>query len=162
MAENKKIKFNIIDAIVLVVVIAAIAFAGWHLLKGQGDTSNETVTYTISYFCEEVPDFAAKAIYANDPVSEEYTNAKLGYVTDIKLSPSTTYTTDAQGNIHQTSKPNYNSVELTTVLEMPKADATFEHGVQVDEAKLGVGHSITIRVGKAKIFGRVSGIEIAE
>lgn len=162
MAENKKIKFNIIDAIVLVIVIAAIAFVGWHLLEGRNDTTGETVTYTISYFCEEVPDFAANAIYVNDPVSEEYTEAPLGYVTDVKLSPSTSYTTDAQGNIHLASKEKYNSVELTTVLEMPKADATFAHGVQVDEAKLGVGHSITIRVGKAKVFGRVSGIEIAE
>ncbi len=162
MSEKKKFKFNIIDAIVLAVIIAAIAFAGWHLLAGGTNDTGETVTYTISYFCEEVPDFAAEAIYVNDPVSEEYTEAPLGYVTDVKLSPSTSYAADAQGNFHLTSKEKYNSVELTTVLEMPKANATFAHGVQVDEAKLGVGHSITIRVGKAKIYGRVSGIEIAE
>ncbi len=162
MSEKKNFKFNIIDAIILVVLLAAVCFAGWHLFGPGANVSDETVKYVICYTCDEVPEYAAQAIFENDLVSEEYTEANLGYVTGIKLSPSTTYTTDAQGEIHLTSKPHYNTVDLQTVLEMPKDEATFAHGVRVDEAKLGVGHSITIRVGKAKVFGRVSGIDIVK
>ena len=35
----------------------------------------------------------------------------------------------------------------------------YDFGMIVDSSKYGVGHSITIRVGKSKVFGRVSKIE---
>ncbi len=153
MAE-KKAKFNVVDAIVILVIIAALALVGYKFIGG-GIGGREDGTYTVKFFCEEVPDFAADVIEVGDKVVDEQKDVPLGNVTEVKLGDSRTYVTDDEGGIHLTPKPYYYSVELTTTL---KAE-DYDNGIIVDSSKYGVGHSITIRVGKAKIFGRVSYIE---
>ena len=157
--SEKKFKFNIIDAIVVLVLTAALCFAGYKLfIEPNSEQNIAQTTYEVSYFCEEVPVFAANAMFEGDPVSDEYKDVPLGHVTSITLEPSASYVSDAQGNIHMASKEGYQSVKLTT--EVTVAGAPYPHGIQIGSSKYGVGHSITLRVGKAKIFGRVAGIEV--
>lgn len=154
MENKKKFKFNIIDVIVILVIIAAVAFVGNVFIFGNlggGDTS----TYEVKYLCEEVPEFAATVIEIGDKVLDEQKDTDLGEVTDVKISESRTYTTTDQGEVKCVDKPYYNCVELTTTV---KAN-DYDFGMIAGSSKYGVGHSITIRVGKAKIFGRVSAIE---
>ncbi len=153
MAE-KKAKFNVVDAIVVVVIIAALALVGYKVIGGGISGRNEG-TYTVKFFCEEVPDFAATVIKEGDKVVDEQKDVPLGEVTEVKVGESRTYVTDAEGGVHLTPKPYYNSVELTTTLKA----GDYDNGIIVGSSKYGVGHSITIRAGKAKIFGRVSYIE---
>ena len=52
--EQKKVKFNIIDVIALILIIAVVGFVGWKLAtRGGGATQQVEVTYKVK--CEEVP-----------------------------------------------------------------------------------------------------------
>ena len=157
--SEKKCKFNLIDAIVVLVLIAALCFAGYKLfIEPNSEQNIAQTTYEVSYFCEEVPTFAAEAMFEGDPVSDEYKDVPLGKVTSVSIAPSTSYVGNAQGDIVTSSREGYNSVKLTT--EVTVSGEPYQHGIQIGSSKYGVGHSITLRVGKAKIFGRVSGIEV--
>lgn len=157
MDEKKKVKFNVIDAIVILVIVAAVALVGYKVVGGRIGGSDAD-TYTVKFSCDEVPDFAATIIQVGDEVVDEQKDVPLGTVTDVKLDGSRTYTTTSDGDIRIVPKQYYYSVELTTTLKANE----YEHGLMVNSSKYGVGHSITIRVGKAKIFGRVSYIEKVE
>lgn len=153
---NKK-KFNVVDVLVILVIVAAVAFVGIKFLGG-GIGGSGASTYELKFFCEEVPDFAADVIKVGDKVLDEQKESDLGVVTKVELGPSYTYTTTDEGEIRCLDKPNYKSVSLTTIVE----GEDYDFGMIAGSSKYGVGHSITIRVGKAKIFGRVSGIEKLE
>jgi hypothetical protein len=153
--EKKKAKFNVIDAIVIVVILAVIALVGYKFaLGGAVSGSGGEGTYQLTFLCEEVPEFAATIIEEGDIVVDEQKDVPLGTVDSVTLSESRTYTTDSNGEIHIEGKPYYNCVELNTTL----TGEEYQNGVIVNSSKYGVGHSITIRVGKAKIYGRISSI----
>lgn len=151
---EKKKRFNLVDAIVLLVIVAVVGLVGYKFLSG-GVGGSATSTYQIKFFCEEVPSFAAEEIKVGDKILDEQKESGLGTVKEVILDDSVTYTTNDAGDIRIVPKPNYNSVEITAEVEA----SDYDFGMIVDSSKYGIGHSITIRVGKAKIFGRVSGIE---
>ena len=152
--EKKKIKFNIVDIIVVLVIIAAVVLVGTKFLGNDvGPTTN--AQYKISIFCDEVPSFAAEVIKEGDFVTDDDKNSALGTVEKVTLGPSRTYAQSADGQWKSAPKDNFNSVEVTAVVNAQE----FQHGIIVNAAKYGVGHSLTIRVGNAKIYGRVSGLE---
>jgi len=152
--EKKKFRFNLVDAIVVLVIIAAIAFVGMKFFSGDIGPSAST-QYKISFCCDEVPSFAAEVIKVGDYVTDDDKNSALGVVESVTLSPSRTYAHTAEGEIRLAPKEGFNTVEVTAVVDAQE----FQHGIMVNAAKYGVGHSLTIRVGKAKIYGRVSGLE---
>ncbi len=151
---EKKVKFNVVDVIVVLVIAAVIAFVGTMFFGGGFGGSNASM-YEVTYLCEEVPSFAASIIEVGDKVLDEQKDTDLGKVTKVELSESRTYTTTDEGDVRCVPKAYYNCVSLTT--EVKGQD--YDFGMIAGSSKYGVGHSITIRVGSAKIFGRVSGIK---
>lgn len=150
----EKKRFNLVDALVLVVIIAAVAFVGYKFVGG-GFGGGSSSTYEVKFLCEEVPTFAAEVIQIGDKILDEQQETNLGVVTDVKISQSRTYTTTDEGVVKVSDKPYYNCVEITAIAEAED----YDFGMIVNSSKYGVGHSITIRVGKAKVFGRIAGIE---
>ena len=152
--EKKKFRFNIVDIIVILVIIAAVVFVGSKFISNDvGSTTS--AQYKISFCCDEVPSFAAETIEEGDFVTDDDKNSALGVVEKVTLSPSRTYASTADGKWNLAPKEGYNCVQVTAVVDAQE----FQHGIIVNAAKFGVGHSLTIRVGKAKIYGRVSGLE---
>lgn len=151
---EKKVKFNVVDVIVILVIIAAVAFVGMMFFGGNLGGSSQS-TYEVTYLCEEVPEFAATIIKEGDKVLDEQKDTDLGVVTAVEISDSRTYAVTDAGEVLCVAKPYYNCVSLTT--EVKGQD--YDFGMIAGSSKYGVGHSITIRVGSAKIFGRVSGIK---
>lgn len=152
--NKKKFKFNIVDAIVLLVVICAVAFVGIKVLGG-GLTGGDTSKYHVEYFLEESPDFAVDIIQIGDKVLDEQKDTDLGKVTAITSDESVSYGVNSNGEYIRTTKPGYKSAIIETEVEAKD----YDFGMIAGSAKYGVGHSITIRVGKAKVFGRISKIE---
>ncbi len=152
--EKKKARFNVVDAIIVAVIIAAIGIVGMKFFSDRAKTET-TSEYYISFFCEDVPSYAAELIEEGDAVSDDDKKVALGVVKTVELGPSRNYVETAEGELKLTSKEDANSVEVVARVTAKE----FEHGITVDAARYGVGHSLTLRVGKAKIFGRVSGIE---
>lgn len=151
---EKKFKFNVVDVVVILVILAAVAFVGT-MFFGGGFGGSDASTYEVTYLCEEVPSFAATIIEVGDKVLDEQKDTDLGVVTNVELTESRTYTTTKEGDVRCVPKPYYNCVYLTTEVE----GQDYDFGMIAGSSKYGVGHSITIRVGDAKIFGRVSGIK---
>ncbi len=155
--EKKKFKFNLVDLIVVLIIVAAVAFVGIKFFGG-GVGSTQTAQYKISFMCDEVPSFAAEAIEVGNLVTDDDKNSALGVVEAVNLFPSRTYAQTDSGEFRLAPKEGFNSVEVVSVVTAQE----FQHGIMVNASKYGVGHSLTIRVGKAKIFGRVSGLERIE
>ena len=151
---EKKFKFNVVDVIVLLVIVLAVLFVGFMFLGG-GIGGSSSSTYEVSFLCEEVPSFAASIIEVGDEVVDEQKDSDLGVVTNVEIGDSRTYTTTNEGDVRCVPKPYYNCVQLTTEVEAQD----YDFGIMAGSSKYGVGHSITIRVGNAKIFGRISGIK---
>ena len=151
---EKKFKFNVVDVIVILVIAAVCLFVGT-MFFGGGFGGSSASLYEVTYLCEEVPSFAATIIEVGDKVLDEQKDSDLGVVTKVELTDSRTYTVTDAGEVRCVPKEHYNCVELTT--EVKGQD--YDFGMIAGSSKYGVGHSITIRVGDAKIFGRVSGIK---
>lgn len=152
--EKKKFKFNIVDIIVILIIIAAVALVGMKF-SSKDMVSTGSVQYRISFFCEDVPDFAAEIIQEGDSVTDEDKNSALGTIEKVTLGPARTYAATSDGQLKIAPKEGYNSVEVSAIVDAQE----FQHGIMVNAAKYGVGHSLTLRMGKAKVYGRVSGLE---
>jgi len=156
MSEKKKIRFNVIDAIVLVVIIAVVAFVGIKLFGGEVASNLASGNYyTVTYYIEESPSFAAENIEVGAPVSDEGKNVPLGKVTAVELGESVMFAANDEGKMIKSGKEGYNSVTLTTEVQA----AEFDHGIEVNNVKYVVGHTMTLYAGKAKLYGRIAGIE---
>ena len=157
MTEKKKFKFTFIDLLVLIVVVAVAVFVGSKLLGFSGGTGNagETKTFIVSYFFEEVPDYVADVTEVGTLVTDEARKIPLGKVLDVEVGDSYSYSTDKDGNWKVGPRAGFKSVKLSVEV----VGEEFEHGVQVQDGKYVVGHSMTIYAGKAKMYGRVSGVE---
>lgn len=159
MAEQKKkMKINIIDLAIIIVILAAAVIVGVKYTKSNSIAVGGGNKYIVTYYAEEVSEFVANKINIGDPVSDEQKNSALGTVTDIQLAPSVSYSVTSDGEIVKSTKPDYNSMLLTT-----EVDGTdYEHGVIISSNKYGIGHSMTIRAGKSKVYLRIYDIQKAD
>lgn len=156
--EKKKFKLNIVDVIVVLVLATLVAVVGISFFS-DSKVSDPMGKYRVSFFCEEVPTYAAELIQAGDAVTDDDKKVELGTVETVTLGPSRTYAATAEGEMKLAPKEGANSVEVVAEVTAK----SFEHGITLGAGRYGVGHSLTLRVGQTKIYGRVSGIEkIAE
>lgn len=154
METKKKFKFNVVDVIIIAVIVCVVAFIGYQIAGGTVSGGGKSV-YRVEYYLEESPDFAVDIIEVGDKVLDEQKDTDLGVVTRITPKASVSYGTNSEGMIVQTTKPGYKSAIIVTEVEAKD----YDFGMIAGSSKYGVGHSITIRVGKAKVFGRISKIE---
>ncbi len=156
MSENKKIRFTFIDAIIVLIIVAVIAFVGYNFFGKEVVNNNNTEdTFIVSYYIEEAPDYAAQNVSKGDAVSDEAKKIPLGTVVDVELKEAAVYSPDSNGNTIKSSKDGYKSVMITTEVNANE----FAHGIKVSGTEYVVGHSLTIYAGKAKLYGKVSGIQ---
>ena len=160
--KEKKFKFNIIDAIVLLVVILVAVFVVSNVFGGTGSENGtngaqeaKTQKYIMSYFFEEVPDFAVEMIDKGTVVSDEACSHKIGKLLTVETGDSITFIGTDDGKIVKGSKEGYKSVSMTIEAE----GKPFDHGIEINKAKYVVGHTMVVYAGKAKLYGRISGIE---
>lgn len=152
--QKKKFKVNIIDLAIVLIIVLAAAFVAIKFMSSNSIAVSGS-KYVVTYYADECPDYSAKSVQVGDPISDEQKNISLGTVTDVKLGPSDSYGVADDGRYVKSSKDGYNSVYITTEVE----GADYEHGVIVSSTKYGVGHSLTVRAGKAKIYLRVYDIQ---
>ena len=152
----KKIKFNIVDAIILLVILAVVAFVGIKFFGKSDNVAAEPKTYSVSFYCEEVPAFAADIVKVGDSVEDETKKVLLGTITAVEVGDAAVYSADAEGKIVKSAKEGYKSVLITSSVEATE----FEHGIIADSIKYAVGHSVTLYAGNAKMVGKVSEIKL--
>ena len=147
-------KINLIDLLIVLVLIALAAFVALKVV----DKSDEGAALTqvrISFFGEETPDYVANVLENGTTILDSKENITLGTIEDFEIGAPLGYDTNANGEVQQVIRQGYNSVSITAV----GTGELTEHGVTIDGVLYGVGHTLTIYAGKAKLYLKVSGIE---
>jgi len=147
-------KINLIDLIIVLVLIALVTFVALKVVhKDDGQASLSQVS--ISFYGEEAPDYVANALEKGASVLDSKENVTLGTIQDFEIAAPLGYDTNANGEVQEVVRQGYNSVSVTAI----GSGVIGEHGVTIDGVLYGVGHTLTIYAGKAKLYLKISAIE---
>ena len=146
-----KRKLNVIDWIFIIAAFGGVAmiilFFRGDGLFGKTETDNKGI-YEITYYSAEVADFVCDSIGEGDRVSDDGGSKELGVVSNVYREDARVYVTDGEGNLVSAKKEGYSSLFLMTEAEAE----SFENGVIINGTRLGIGHTMVVRAGKAKIY----------
>lgn len=147
-------KINVIDLLLILVVVLAVAFFAVKMLDdGAAVSSGEGIR--MEFYAEEVSDFVVESIKVGDTLTDDTGNIYLGKIVDIEVGPSQSYSANEKGEWVLSSREGYSSLRIVG----EGSGRLYDHGVIVSGSKYGIGHSFTLRAGMGKIWLRVSGIE---
>ena len=149
--SQKKAKFNIVDIIVILVLIAGVAFVGVKMFGGQepAAVSNpaEGAPYLVTFRADCVAEEIADTLTIGSKAENASRNMDLGTVVDVVIGDSVVYGYDSEGVCVASSQPGYVSVTLVcrvTGFQNPT-------GLQVGQYALNVGHSMGVCAGNTEI-----------
>lgn len=148
--NQKKVKFNIVDIIVILVLLAGVAFLGVRMFGGQETATADPAagsTYQVTFYAECVREDVASTLVQGSKSENASRNMDLGRLVDFTIGESVVYATDSKGNVVQTTKPGH--VSVTLVCELNGVDQGT--GLQVGQFMLNVGHSMGVRCGFTEI-----------
>lgn len=153
MSENRKVRFTVLDAILLLVVLAAAFFIGMKIIA-PAPADTEGRTYMLEFYAEEVPEGTAAEIHVGDTVTDASRGETLGRVASIEIGEAAVYQPDEEGVLQITGKEGYCSVKLTVETE----GRAHEHGVKIGGALYVNGREMKLYAGGAELEGRISAI----
>lgn len=143
-------KINIIDLVIILFVIAALVVAGVFVVQNKRSTEN-TELLVMKFYSEEVSDFVVDKLSAGKLLYDDENEVNLGKITNVDINDSVTYGGISEGQYTMVNKQGYKSVIITGELEGIKNDL----GAIISGHQYGVGHSMVLRAGDAKIYLRV-------
>lgn len=155
--EKKKFKFNFVDAVVILALVAVVAFVVLQLSNGILDASGGSATYRMTFYTEESTIYSLDNVKEGDPVCDESNDVSLGIV----LSKDFTNVSHAQletadGTYVEAPRPGYGSGSVVFEGE----GTAYSYGAKFDNSKYSVGQTVTLRVGTSKLHGRIKAIEV--
>ena len=113
--SQKKAKFNIVDVLVLLVLIAGIAFVGMKMFGGQEPAAESPTAdhaYLVTYRADCVPEEIAATLTVGSPAENSLHEMELGTVVDVVIAESVTYGYDSNGLCVASEMPGHVSVTL--------------------------------------------------
>lgn len=147
-------KINLIDLIIVLVLIALVAFVALKVVNKDNDGASLSQV-RISFYGEETPDYVANVLENGTTVLDTKENVNMGTVESFEIGAPLGYETDTKGEVQAVVRQGYNSVTINAVGQ----GVLGEHGVTIDGVQYGVGHTLTIYAGKAKLYLKISAIE---
>ena len=157
--KNGKIggKVSIIDLLILIILIAAIAFVGYRFLTKDRSGVVSTQDVYMSFTGTEAPQYVVDALELGARVIDDTENNVLGYVTDIQTGQGYHYDVDREGKTVAIFPEDTASVTVTSL-----AHGTYDgNGLLIGGTRYGVGHTFVVYVGKCKLYLRISALEPA-
>lgn len=148
-------KINIIDLLVILVVIIAIAGIGYKFTRSKTPAPFvKTDTIEVEFFVEESPDFVVDMLKVGDPVKEAVQNTSVGKVTDIKRDKSIRWVETDKGEVIKATKEGHSSVIITI-----RANGFYgNNGVTINNVEYFVGRTLIMYVGNTALSGRISAL----
>ncbi|NLT64268.1 MAG: DUF4330 domain-containing protein [Clostridiales bacterium] len=147
-------KINLIDFIIVLILIALVAFVVFKFI-GRNDNDTALTQVRMSFYSDEVPEFVVDALEEGTSVLDSGEDVTLGTLESFKSGAPLGFETDTDGEIKAVTRKGYKSLSLNV---LANAEMT-EHGVKIGGVLYGVGHTLTIYAGKAKIYIKVSAIQ---
>ncbi|MCL2576024.1 MAG: DUF4330 domain-containing protein [Defluviitaleaceae bacterium] len=139
MAE-KKAKFNFIDALVVIAIIVAIAFASWYFLLRGESTEQREILFTVEIreqFAGQHENFTIGA-----DVVESVLNFPLGIVDSVRVVPSQLLVFDYENMQHNLAEIPERYDIYVTVRGMA---AVNDSHIMVEDLQLRVGRQMFLR-----------------
>ena len=150
-------KINIIDFLLLLVLVAAIAVLGVKFLGGK--TVGDTQTIQMQFYIEEVDKWVAENVKVGDALYDGTFDQELGVVTAVETGEARTWATTADGQyVPATRGDDFKSMIITGEVKGTKTAV----GAEVNGERYGVGHSMVLYAGDAKLYLRVYDISVKE
>lgn len=151
MEKQKKVRFNLVDVIFILVLLAGVVFVALRL--GGLDvvarlTGAYTEEYVITFVGTEAPDYVIEHLKIGAPVTDDALDLNMGTLVDFKTGPAQSSSAAADGHLVISEREGYQSVYM--MCKMNATDNGF--GVTVDGQELGIGHSMVVRAGETKIW----------
>ena len=149
-------KVNLIDLIIILILVAIAIFAILKFaLPSKVDSAASQVKITL--FCEETPSYVVDYLKENAPVLDPKEDITIGTIEGFESGDPIGFQTGENGLMYEVTRENYNSVTI----EVEAEGVIGENGITVNGVLYGVGHTMTVYAGQAKLYLRVSGIEAA-
>lgn len=151
--NQKKVKFNIVDIIVILVLLAGAVFLAVRMFGGQEAVPAPVAgkPYQVTFYAECVPEQVAASLQPNTQAVGTSVNMDLGKLVDFSVGESVCYTTDSKGKIVQTTKPGHVSVTLVCQMD----GTNHGTGLQVGQYTLRVGSTMAVCCGLTEIEAMV-------
>ncbi len=155
--SQKKVKFNIVDIIVILILIAGVAFVGAKMFGGQEPAAADPASgapYLVTFHADCVPEEVAATLSVGSKSENASRNMDLGTLVDFTTAESVVYGFDSKGNCVASEKPGHVSVTLVcrvTGTQMPT-------GLQVGQYMLNIGHEMGVCLGNTELQTVVQGI----
>ena len=148
--SQKKAKFNIVDILVILILIAGAAFVGMRMLGGQepaAANSNAAPAYLVTFRADCVPEEVAAVLTVGSKTENAERNMDLGTLVDCTIGESVTYGYDSKGNCVASQMPGHVSVTLVCQISGTQTPT----GLQVGKYTLSIGHEMGVCCGNAEI-----------
>ena len=145
-------RFSIVDLIIVVVVLAAVAGIGYKFTK-----SNTATPFTklddleIVFYQEEAPEYAAVAVKKGDIAKDSIQGSLLGNVTSVKVDKSVSWGVDAAGKFVSSPKQGYSSIYVT----IDGKGLYGTNGVTIENSQYFIGRYTEVKIGNAAFAGRL-------
>lgn len=159
--SQKKAKFNVVDIIVILILVAGIAFVGMRMFGGEEPAVSDPATgdtFRVTFYAESVREDVAATLVQGSASENASRNMDLGTLVEFSTGKSVVYGYDSKGNCVQSTKPGY--VSVTLVCELTGVQEPT--GLLVGQFMLNVGHSMGVRCGNTEITAIVQNIAPAE
>ena len=149
-------KISIVDIIIAVIIIAAIA--GLYYKFGKSGTVTaftKTDNIQITLYHEDVPNYIANNIKVGDVVKDRLQNAVIGKVTDVKVGPDIVFHPSDSGQVVASSRPGYSSITVTA-----EGKGIYNvTGPTFGGVEYYLGKQVEWRVGVTDYFAKISDIK---
>lgn len=143
--SQKKAKFNIVDIIVILILIAGIAFVGMRMMGRQETVEAET--YLLTFRSDCVPEELAATLSTDSAAKDNGRNISLGTLVEVTTGESVTYGYDSKGACVASEMPGHVSITLVC-----RVTGTQEPtGLQVGNFMLNIGHEMGVCCGNTEL-----------
>ena len=140
MVGTRKRKLNIVDFLILLVLLAAVAAVLFRIFGSTGAGEHQQIRYVLEVK-ELQTEFAAK-VTVGDPVTVYGQDARIGTVVASSTAPVFFVGTDESGTPVQTEMENYSTLYITV-----EAEATAEEtGYRIDGYALRTGEVVAVQL----------------
>ncbi len=151
MEKQKKWRFNVIDVLFALVVLAAVGLLAFRLFgpdlseSAGGDPEDY---YVITFYSDAVPNYVLDHVRVNASVTDDSLTRDFGTVLDVQTAPSVYYGVDSLGNTVPTTRDDTSSLRL---ILCAKASGSGTR-VSMDGFSLDIGSATVVRAEEAKMY----------
>ncbi len=142
MKQQQRVRFTIIDLLIILVVIAAIIFGAVKIFPGLFSKGGEQSTVEFTVMVTGKDEGFSQMIHTGDVVSLSYEEKDSGVVTNVRTEPATTMTYDSiDGQYNIANVEGQEDIYITVQADAVVSDLVVKTG----ETAVKVGKEMPIR-----------------